>query len=693
MSCILDLTCSSRQAFLHLIGISYPSPLEFLSDGVLFYYHQGIVRFCSAFFKKDVMHTNDYDARKRAFVFYSAQTASGRGRSGFLSQICRLELDQGPIDEHSVRDALDHVNNRRDCADFSFVGLIRLCYQYADHPLLSKELLKEIHQTILNFKYWVDEPGYDLMFYWTENHQILFHSAEYLAGQLFPTAVFPNAGLTGAEHMEKARERILNWIRLRARIGFSEWDSNCYYDEHMAPLINLADFAEDAEISEAAQKLLDVMFFDLAVDSFQGMFATSHGRTYPRHVLSGQGDAMTATQKIAFDQGAFISPNSMTAVSLSTSRRYRVPDMIQQIAQHRPEEVINFERHSFDLGQAERFGIRADDSARAMPMWAAGMFANRRTAQQTLGLADRFGSGCFDLIIRPYVEAVLKAYEALDERGMSHDGDLDRRTLSEVNKVTYRTPDYQLSCAQDYRKGKLGFQQHIWQATLASNTAVFTMHRGSDDDKSTKYWQGRLPRAVQVKNVVVAIYNIPDHPDPGPATVFPPEAEGNASPSPAPSEEILLPYTVAAFPRGMFDGVVERAGWIFARKESGYIALRSQQGVRWTPDGIFGTEGLIADGRQNVWVCQLGREAVDGDFKGWCDRIIEAEMVFGDLSVQYDAPGLGMVSFGWNDPLLLNGKAVALRDYPRFDNPYCRAEYNGGIYDIHFEEQQLRLAF
>jgi hypothetical protein len=388
-----------------------------------------------------------YAQRKNDFLNYSAASKSGSGRTGFLSQLCRLELNQGPLDETSIREALDHVNGRHGCADFSFVGLMRLCYQFPQHSLVSPQLLKEIHDAILNFKYWVDEPGHDLMFFWTENHQILFHAAEYLAGQLFPDQIFPNAGLTGGEHMAKARARILNWINLRARIGFSEWDSNCYYDEHMAPLINLADFAADPGLADGARKLLDVMFLDVAVDSIDGVFATSHGRTYPRHLLQEEGDALTTTQKIAFDKGTFISPNSMTAICLATSHRYRVPDIIQNIANQTPEEITNLERHSFNLVDTGSLGINASDPETAMPMWAAGMFANRATAQKTLQLADGFQSGCFELIIRPYVNAVLKTYDALDEAGISHDGDMDRRTLSEVNKITYRTPDYQLSCA------------------------------------------------------------------------------------------------------------------------------------------------------------------------------------------------------------------------------------------------------
>ena len=636
---------------------------------------------------------SNYASRKQTFLEYAAQSEPGGGRGGIFSQLCRLELNRGPIDENSIRASLDHVNARRDCADFSVCGLLRLCHQYADSALLPPNLLQDIHSALINFKYWVDEPGHDLMFFWTENHQIMFHSDEYLAGQLFPDTVFPNAGLTGQQHQGKARTKILNWIDLKARIGFSEWDSNCYYDEDMAPLLNLVDFASDPEIQHRAKMLLDVMFFDVAVDSFQGIYGTSHGRTYPRHILKGHGDAMSSAQKIAWDRAAFTSPNGMTAVFLSTSRRYRVPEVIEQIAQDTPEECTNKERHSFDLQNAESLDIRPDDPEKAMPIWGAGMFANRQIANQTLKLADQFQSGCFDVIIRPYIQAVLKTYVALDAANIPHDGDLDRRTLSEVNKLTYRTPDYQLSCAQDYRKGKLGFQQHIWQATLGSGASVFTLHRGSEDDKSMKYWQGRLPRAAQIKNCVIAIYNVPEHPLPGPPTEVPSEAGGKAAPSPAPSEETLLPYTLAAFTRSAFDEVTEQNGWIFGRKTNGYLALRSRQPAQWTPDGIFGTEGLIANGRQNIWICQLGRKAVDGPFESWCNKISATSVQYDHLSVSYHAPDQGDIQFGWNDPMTLNKNEISLRDYPRFGNPYCHTAYNSGIYDIQYKNQTLHLDF
>ena len=304
----------------------------------------------------------DYASRRRAFLEFAAAAEAGRGRGAVFSQLCRLELGRGPIDEEAIREALAYVNARHDCADFTVAGLLRMLYLHAANPLLPLDLVQATCEAVLGFKYWIDEPGYnDLMCFWTENHQIMFHSDEYLAGQLFAEQVFPNVGRDGRWHMARARERILRWIDMKSRLGFSEWDSNCYYDEDMAPLLNLVDFCEDEEVATRAAMLLDVMFLDMAVDSFRGTYGTSHGRTYPQHVLSGRREATSAVQKIAWGMGGFTNPNAMTAVSLATSPRYRVPEVIERIAQDLPAEMENRERHSFRLEDAARLGLHALD--------------------------------------------------------------------------------------------------------------------------------------------------------------------------------------------------------------------------------------------------------------------------------------------------------------------------------------------
>jgi len=634
-----------------------------------------------------------YEERRRAFLAYAAAADGGRGRTGFFSQIARLALDRGLLDTESLRDALTFVATRQDCADFTVAGLLRILYQFGDHPLLAAELAADIKRTLLGFKYWIDEPGRELMCFWSENHQIMFHAAEYLAGQLFPDDVFTNSGATGRAHMLKARGKILRWIALKARVGFAEWDSNTYYDEDMTPLLNLADFAADPQVAQQAVMLLDVMFFDMAVDSFRGVYGTSHGRSYPHNVLDGRTSAMTGVQKIAWGMGVFNNPNSMTAISLAASPRYRVPPIIEAIAQDMPAALTNRERHSLRIEECGRYGIDIADPDGLMLLWGAGLFAERRTADATLALADRHRSHRFSVVIRPYAEAVRATYAELARQGTSNDGDLDRTTMTQVDKVAYRTSDYQLSCALDYRKGKPGFQQHIWQATLGPDAIVFTMHRGNEDEQSYKYWVGRFPRAGQHNNLLIAIYDIPERPLPGPATVVPPEAGGNAMPSPAPSEEELLPYTVAIFRRAAFDEVIEQAGWVFGRKGRGYIALRSQQPARWTADGVLRGEGLIADGRRNVWVCQLGRAADDGPFAAWVARIAAAPLAWGDRAVRYAAPGIGLAEFAWEEPLTVDGQPICLGDHGRFENPYCCAEHGSGRYEITFRRHSLMLDF
>lgn len=632
-----------------------------------------------------------YESRRQDFLAFAAETDGGKGRGGFFSQLCRLELGQA-ADEESIAAAVEYVNARHDCADFTVAGLLRLLYKHGNSDLLSDDIKDAVVDAVQRFKYWIDEPGKDLMCYWSENHQIMFHSDQYLAGQLYPDTVFSNIGKPGTAHVEAARPRILRWIDLKAKTGFCEWDSNVYYDEDMTPLLNLADFAEDDDIRTRAAMILDVMFFDMAVDSFRGTYGTSHGRTYPGAVLSGRNEATSGVQRIAWGMGCTNNPNNMTAVSLATSNRYRVPEVIEAIAQDFPDALVNRERHSLTIEDCDRLGIRVDDADTAMMMWGSG-FATQKTAEEALPTADAFASHRFGVVIRPYAEAVWGTYDALDEAGAAHDRDLDRGTLGQVDKYTFRTPDYQLSCAQDYRKGKPGFQQHIWQATLDPDAVVFTLHRGNEDENVYKYWVGRFPRVAQHRNVLIALYDIPEQPLPGPKTVFPPDAVGNAMPSPGPSEEDLLDYTVAVFRRSAFDEVAERDGWVFGRRRGGYVALRSDRPTEWTPDGVLKGEGLLAGGRQNAWICHLGREADDGPFSDWMTRVAGAALTVDGLSVDYHAPSVGRLSLAWDGDFRVDDAVVPLSDYPRFDNPYARVPFERDVYGITHQDRTLTLDF
>ena len=87
------------------------------------------------------------------------------------------------------------------------------------------------------------------MCYWSENHQILFASAEYLIGQLYPDQIFKVSGLSGKEHVERAKIRAFDWLEMRWNYSYIEYNSNVYYKEDIGPLMNLIDFAEDKALA------------------------------------------------------------------------------------------------------------------------------------------------------------------------------------------------------------------------------------------------------------------------------------------------------------------------------------------------------------------------------------------------------------------------------------------------------------
>ena len=350
---------------------------------------------------------------------------------------------------------------------------------------------------------------------------------------------------------------------------------------------------------------------------------------------------------------------------------------IQIVAGLFPEELTNRERQSLLIADAERrFGLDYDDPFDFFLLNQAGRHSSIETIERTRKVMAKMNSRLYDHVGLPYSTALLATYRELAKQGKPVPN-LDRQALPRVDKITYRTPDYQLSAAQDYRKGGPGASQHIWQATLGPGTMVFAIHPGA----TPRQMLGRLPRVGQHKNLLFVVHDIPTEPYPGPKVVVPPDV-GEFRPSPAPSEETFAPHTVAVFRRAAFDEVAQDKGWTFGRKGAGYVALWSRQPTTWSKDGVFGGEGLVAEGRKNIWICHLGREKVDGPFDKWRARIAAAKVVATDTTVKYRAPGLGEASFGWEGPLRVGGRTIPLGGYPRFDNPYVKTDYGQDRYVI-----------
>lgn len=594
----------------------------------------------------------------------SAAAATVGGPIGFYSQLARLELGEGMLDEAPWREAIAYVDARHDCSDFTVTGLLRLLYRYGDSPMLEARLRRDIESCVLGFKYWWDEPGEDGMCYWTENHQLLFHSCQLLAGQLFPDRLFGNAGCDGRTHVARATLRLRRWFGWRRQFGFSEWLSNAYFDEDLAALLNLYDFAHDPEIRRLAQQFIHLLLFEIGLHSFRGVLASTHGRTYPRMILGGRQEMTSSVAKLALGQGLFNDPTSMSAHSLVGSG-YRVPAGLVAVAND-SATITARERHGIEVEDAPLHGLRFDDIDAGVFFWGIECFVHPSLRDLSLRMLETY---------RLYEYGEFKQYIDRYQQQLETHGDIpatssDPTALTAVDIETHRTAAYQLSCAQAFRAGFGGYQQHIWQATLGLDAVVFTNHPGAEDDYSRpNYWagNGRLPRALQHRNLLVCLHDVP--------------------------VDDALPFSHAYFPRAAFDEVVDDGRWLCGRLGDGYVALYSQHPRSQPTSGPHvGVEERVAAPR-NAWICELGDASQWGDFTGFVRAVTAVQPRCGDNAVAFRSPSLGNVEMTWDGPLLVAGSAVEPRPYARFENPYVTAEAGAAAMTIRADgELQLDLS-
>ena len=234
----------------------------------------------------------------------------------------------GPDD---LRQSLSMIDQRADCADFEAVGLITLIHALQDDDVWPSGSQADVRRALLGFKYWIDQPGLDAMCYFTENHQLVYHVAELLAGELFAAERFDNTGWTGARHAEHGRAMAMEWIGRKLQGGFSEFDSNAYLAIDSLALVSLVEFSADREVAGAAEALLHKLLFTLAANSWHGIHAAAHGRSYAQTLRSSRFEETAPIGWAMWGTGA-LNRAVLPATSLARARRYRLPDVVRAVA-------------------------------------------------------------------------------------------------------------------------------------------------------------------------------------------------------------------------------------------------------------------------------------------------------------------------------------------------------------------------
>ncbi len=589
-------------------------------------------------------------------------------------------LENGkPYDSSIFNGVYNFVSNRWDTSDFRLQSLARILYEHHDAITDSEYTL--VKKSFLEFKYWMDQPGADSMCYWSENHQLLFSTSEYLAGQYWPDEVFSNSGLTGRDHMTIARSRILTWLEQRWLYGFTEWYSNTYYVEDLAPLANLIDFAKDEEIAIKAKIILDLLLYDVASQSYKGTFIATSGRMYEYGKRYGEKNSMQATIDSIWDSsrwGERPSENIGMDLNFVYINNYQVPGVIKSIGKDDSRTVIIKASTGLNLTElAERDLIGLEDR-QIMMQWAMESFSNPEIIENSVNYIQQNSMFANEFLndFKHFNLGILKTTGLLPTISRKLKPVSDGVAIQRANTYNYKTPDYMLTTAQAYHPGTFGDQQHIWNATLSRRVSVFTTHPakplsdGGALGLSPNYWvgSGRFPHVAQDTNVVLNIYNLPTEPG------F--------------MEASVQDYTHAHFPTDRFDDVIIDGNYAFGKTGETYAAFISKNPLHYK-EGT--NDDLIQPGRNTYWIFEAGSKIEDNSFDAFMQRIKSNKVVFSNNLLSYTSYNKTL-ALSYLGDFKVNDTVQDL-NYPRFDSPYIKAEREPDIMTFEYAGKKLILDF
>ncbi len=601
-----------------------------------------------------------------------------------------------------------NIDGRYDTADFDMPVLLRLQYLFGDTIAeISPEGSELIKETFLNAKYWMTEPGYDSMCFWSENHQIIFAVSEYMAGNLWSGETFTNDGATGAEHMRRAKARINYWMEHRFKYGFAEFNSANYAPFNMGPMSNFIQFAapSDSDMAERMKMIMDLQLFDLASNMYKNVFMAPAARAYVDNMVGITGDKMRKFTNYIWqleeDEESSVHRMLINFISMMQSKDgedkpyYEIPQVIMDIGAERNATRVLKSSSGLNVTELEQKGYIGFDDEQIMMQLGMEAFTNPPVLQNTIKYLAKHKMLRNEFLndFRYFNMTLFKHTSLAKTISQKFNPMPNGIALQRGNIYTYRTPNYQLATAQAYHPGSYGATQMLSIANFTEKAVVFTSHPARyASEKNAKaypgYWAGfgRAPHSVQYENVQLSIYKLPK------------------------KSGFLELYEVPQFthtylPQAYFDEVIVQGRYAFARVGDAYLALIGGSDLEYLaydeatakalksrledfPNKSF---DLVQRGLNQFWIYELG-DASQGDFSSFQQKIKNNAVSFdGENNLSYSGASKNFAlryggDFSVND-------AVAQVEHKRFDCDFIIAEREADQLDFSFGEHFLSINY
>jgi len=229
---------------------------------------------------------------------------AGHAETDTVRALARLALGKtGEETDAMIEAALPPIEDCHDCADFILVPLLWSRKAYADG--ISPELRERIDKAILNYRFWMDEPGNDVQWYFSENHALLFHTAAYLAGDLLQHARFVRSGRSGAEQSAVGAARVRAWLDHFEKWEMAEFNSAPYFPIDLKGLCILQALAPDADISRRAGAAILRLLEIVARSAHHGFLTGAQGRSYEHTLRASRSLELSGIARMLWGTGFY----------------------------------------------------------------------------------------------------------------------------------------------------------------------------------------------------------------------------------------------------------------------------------------------------------------------------------------------------------------------------------------------------
>ncbi len=199
--------------------------------------------------------------------------------------------------------ALPAIEDCHDCADFILVPLL---WSRAVHAAkLDPALVSRIDAAMLGYRYWMDENGNDVQWYFSENHALLFHTAAYLAGHILPDATFVRSGRLGRDQSAIGAARVRAWLDHFEHWEMAEFNSAPYFPIDLKGLCALYALAPDADIATRAGKAVVRLLEIVARSAHHGQITGAQGRSYEHTLRASRSLELSGVCRMLWGKGNY----------------------------------------------------------------------------------------------------------------------------------------------------------------------------------------------------------------------------------------------------------------------------------------------------------------------------------------------------------------------------------------------------